>query len=146
MFIFTTVSDFVPISSKFSHEPTCLVADLYILIIDYIVAHNPDRHNRPRTPNPKFEHGASGFYFGENGEHTLRSVSDVIGQTMVELGKAKDPTPTPFTDEEFCEYFPNGTSLGSNSRCRADRSRAIGWKAKKTTKDMLASIKHEFKH
>lgn len=30
--------------------------------------------------------------------------------------------------------------LGSNSRCRANRSRAIGWKPVKTKEDMLASI------
>jgi hypothetical protein len=33
--------------------------------------------------------------------------------------------------------------FGTNCRCRADRSRSIGWKPVKTTKDMLASIQPE---
>jgi hypothetical protein len=33
--------------------------------------------------------------------------------------------------------------LGTNSRCRANRSRSIGWKPVKTTEHMLASIKLE---
>jgi hypothetical protein len=33
--------------------------------------------------------------------------------------------------------------LGTNSRCRGDRSRSIGWKPVKATEDMLASIKPE---
>jgi len=125
------------------------VTDLYILIIDNIIPYKSDSRahpERPRTPTPHFQHGASGFYFGENGEHTLHSVGEAIGKVMVTLGKSKDPTPTPFTEEEIQKYFPKGTSLGTNSRCRADRSRGIGWKPRKTTKDMLASIKHEFKH
>ncbi|KAF8962780.1 NAD-P-binding protein [Flammula alnicola] len=124
------------------------VADLYIHIVDLIIPHSADIHgHRSRTPTPHthFEHGASGFYFCENGEHTLRAVGEAIGKVMVALGKAKDATPIPFTDEELQKYFPDGTSLGSNSRCRADRAKSIGWKPKKTTKDLLASIKYEFK-
>ena len=35
--------------------------------------------------------------------------------------------------------------VGTNSRCRGNRSRSLGWKPVKTTKDMLASIKPEVK-
>jgi hypothetical protein len=41
------------------------------------------------------------------------------------------------------KYFPNGTSLGTNSRCKAERARKLGWKPKKVTQDMLASVKDE---
>ncbi|KAF8149869.1 hypothetical protein B0H34DRAFT_785168 [Crassisporium funariophilum] len=102
-----------------------------------------EAHHKPGPPNPLFGHGVSGFYFCENGEHTLHSVGEAIGKAMVALGKAKDPTPTSFTTEELAKYFPNGTGLGSNSRCRADRSRGLGWKPVKTTQDMLASVQHE---
>lgn len=34
----------------------------------------------------------------------------------------------------------SGNYSGTNSRCRADRGRALGWKPKYNTKDMSASI------
>lgn len=101
--------------------------------------------NKPCILNPAFSHGLSGFYFAENGEHTLYTVSEAIGKAMVDLGKAEDATPTTFTDDETWRLFPPGTIafLNSNARCRADRSKAVGWKPMKTTKDMLVSIKEE---
>lgn len=36
-----------------------------------------------------------------------------------------------------------GNYFGTNSRARANNSRAIGWKPKYTTEDMLASIRPE---
>ncbi|KAF4613973.1 hypothetical protein D9613_007770 [Agrocybe pediades] len=124
------------------------VTDLYILIVDSVVPHRTHSHGHSEklVAPPPLEHGAAGFYFAENGEHTLYSVGEAIGKVMVSLKKCKEYTPTPFTEEETRKYFPDGTSLGTNSRCRADRAKAIGWKPRKTTKDMLASIKQEFKH
>lgn len=63
---------------------------------------------------------------------------------MVALGLTADAPPTSFTQEEERKYFPNGTSLGTNSRCRADRARAIGWEPMMTTEDMLESVRDEF--
>lgn len=34
-----------------------------------------------------------------------------------------------------------GEFFGTNARCRATRSRSLGWKPKYATSDMLASIK-----
>jgi hypothetical protein len=99
-------------------------------------------HNNNQTKNPLFSHGASGFYFCENGEHELYHVGESIGKAMVALGKTTNPVPTPFTEQEYKKY-PGLSGLGTNSRCRADRSKAIGWKPKMETKDMLASIKQE---
>jgi hypothetical protein len=97
-----------------------------------------------QTKNPLFAHGAAGFYFCENGEHELYDVGESIGKAMVALGKTTNPVPTPFTEQEYKKY--PGLSLaglGTNARCRADRSKAIGWKPKMETKDMLASIEQE---
>jgi len=60
----------------------------------------------------------------------------------VAKGLGKSSEPTPFTEEEY-KQTPLLFYLGTNSRCRAERSRSIGWKPAKTTKDMLASIKPE---
>jgi hypothetical protein len=120
------------------------VADLFKLIVDSVIFHSVDG-NKPSIHSSAFSHGLSGFYFAENGEHTLYAVSEAIGKAMVDLGKAKNATPTTFTDDETQRLFPPGTIafLNSNARCRADRSKAVGWKSKKTTKDMLVSIKEE---
>ena len=108
-------------------------------------------------------HGREGYYFGENGEHTLFQVGEGIGRALAELGLTDAVTPTTFTKEEIerllggvsavsrpCGYDTHGSGqserLGSNSRCRAERSRSIGWDPKMATKDMLASIRPEVEY
>lgn len=108
------------------------VADLYVIIFDAALAD---------STSPA--HGREGFYFGENGEHRLYDVGKRIAQVLYDFKKGRSADPTTFTREELRKYFPQGTSLGTNSRCRADRSRSIGWKPVKTTEDMLASIRPE---
>ncbi|CDO74490.1 hypothetical protein BN946_scf184979.g45 [Trametes cinnabarina] len=111
------------------------LADLYIILLDSVL-NNPD----------KTGHGWEGFYFGENGEHTWYQISRTIGEALVELGLSDDPEPTEFSTEELIKYFGSikiGLYNGTNSRCRADRSRSIGWKPQYTTEDMLKSIKPE---
>jgi hypothetical protein len=88
-------------------------------------------------------HGREGFYFGENGEHSLYQIGQAICQSLVQLDHGSSDTPTAFSKEELDKYFGGSDYLGSNSRARADRSRSIGWKPTKTTEDMLASIKAE---
>jgi hypothetical protein len=110
-----------------NHITYYIVADLYILLFDATTTH-------------PLAHGRSGFYFGENGEHTLYSISQTIAQILFEMGKGRSPVPTTFNEEETRRYFPGGTSLGSNSRCRAERSREVGWRPRKGTEDMLRSI------
>ena len=108
------------------------VADLYIVLFDSIVA-------KPEETG----HGWEGFYFGENGEHSWYQISKAIGDALVKLGLTDEVEPTPFTVEELVKYFGSekaGWYSGTNSRCRANRGRSIGWKPKYTTEDMLKSI------
>ncbi|EKM78697.1 hypothetical protein AGABI1DRAFT_41510, partial [Agaricus bisporus var. burnettii JB137-S8] len=107
------------------------IGDLYIALFDAAIA------------DPRTRHGREGYYFGENGEHTLYEVGKHIGRVLVELGKSDIAEPTTFTPKEIDKYFAGSTSLGSNSRCRGNRSRMIGWQPKKTTKDLFASIRPE---
>ena len=91
-------------------------------------------------------HGWEGFHFGENGEHSWYQISRAIGEAMVALGLTSDPEPTSFSKDELVKYFGSeaaGNYSGSNSRCCADRGRALGWKPKSTTEDMLKSIRAE---
>ncbi|PCH42431.1 hypothetical protein WOLCODRAFT_152461 [Wolfiporia cocos MD-104 SS10] len=107
------------------------VADLYILILDSVLS------------GRKIGHGRDGFYIGENGEHMLYDVSRAIGEAMVALGRARTNRVSTFSRAELDKYFGGSDYLGSNVRCRAERSRAIGWKPAKTTRDMLVSIRPE---
>ena len=96
--------------------------------------------NSIRSDPDKIGHGREGFYFGENGEHTFYDVVKIIAESLVALGKITNPEPLSFTDEEIQRYFQGSTIMGSTSRVRANRSKAIGWRPTRTTKDMLASI------
>ncbi|GJE96185.1 NAD(P)-binding protein [Phanerochaete sordida] len=112
------------------------VSDLYIILYDAIVTKGTEG----------VDHGIRGYYFGENGEHAWGDISRAVGQAMVALGLATEAEPTAFTDEELEKYFGSvetGNYWGTNSRARANHSRALGWKPKYTTQDMLASIKPE---
>lgn len=74
------------------------VADLYIVLYDYITSHPLDE-----TP-----HGHEGYFFGENGEHRLYDIGKAIQVAFNELGVGqKDPKAEPdtFTDEENQKYF-----------------------------------------
>ncbi|KAH9940362.1 NAD-P-binding protein [Epithele typhae] len=88
-------------------------------------------------------HGREGYYFGENGEHTLLALAGEIGKVLVKLGVASSEEPTTFTPKELKEYLAGSKSLGINSRCRGERSRSVGWKAINGTEDMLAGIEAE---
>ncbi|KAK7044261.1 hypothetical protein VNI00_007983 [Paramarasmius palmivorus] len=108
------------------------LADLYSILYDTII-------NSPE----KAGHGREGYYFGASGEHRLYDVSRAIGEAFVELGISDNAEPTTFTPEEIDKYFNGSSYLGSNSRCVANRSKALGWSPKKSTPDLLKSIKPE---
>ncbi|KAF7327868.1 NAD-P-binding protein [Mycena kentingensis (nom. inval.)] len=111
------------------------VADLFALIFDLST-------KATSSPGTLAAHGRAGFYFAENGEHTLYKVGEAIARVLSSMGKGS-ATPTTFTSKEMSAYFPSGTSLGTNSRCRAERGRKIGWKPANRTADMLRSVCRE---
>lgn len=91
-------------------------------------------------------HGWEGFYFGANGEHSWYDISKTIGEVFVRRGISEEAEPTSFTVEELVKYWRSefvGWYNGSNSRCRAERGRLLGWKPKYTTEDFLKSIPAE---
>ncbi|KAF8623670.1 hypothetical protein AX17_007368 [Amanita inopinata Kibby_2008] len=113
------------------------VADLFIMLFDLIV----DGNKEARRPKP--DHGRTGFYFCENGEHTWLSVAGAIAKAMYDKGNSGSPQPTSFTEDEMQRYFPEGTMLGTNSRCKAERARMLGWRPMRNTGDMLDCIRNE---
>ncbi|KAK0449822.1 NAD(P)-binding protein [Desarmillaria tabescens] len=106
--------------------------DFYVLLFNTVV-------KRPDTA-----HGAEGYYFLENGEHSLREVATEISKALVELGIGTNPEPSSYTEEEKEAFFgPLWPFLGTNARVRADRSRALGWKPVDGKDKMVASLKAE---
>lgn len=110
-------------------------AEQFIVLFDKIVSGSDEAG-----------HGREGFYFGENGEYTWLELAQAVGEALFEKGFTKTPEASTFTTEDLVKYFGSGAIgnyLGTNSRCRANRSRAIGWQPKHSKNDMLASIKPE---
>ena len=70
------------------------VADLYILLLNTIIV-------RPEYA----AHGRDGFYFAENGEHTMYQLGKVICEGMNVMGVCSDLEPSAFTDDELARYF-----------------------------------------
>ncbi|KAF9524906.1 hypothetical protein CPB83DRAFT_860441 [Crepidotus variabilis] len=108
------------------------VAQLYVDLLDSI------------RKNPSTGHGRDGYYYAENGEHTLYEVGKSIGEVLVEKGITDKVEPTSFTKEEVDKYYQGSTFMGTNARCRASHSRSIGWKPRFTKGDLLASIYAEY--
>lgn len=107
------------------------VATLYISVFDAAMK-GPDGTG----------HGREGYYFGENGEHRVGEISEVLAELLHEMKRAKNPEPTIFTDEELQKYF-GGRWMGSNSRARAERAKLIGWNPVHTIDSLWASLKPE---
>lgn len=78
----------------------CVVADLFIVLLDAALE-RPD----------EVGHGREGFYFGENGEHTLLDISKEIGKALVALGKAKTDEVTSFTQADLDKYYGGVSSV-----------------------------------
>ncbi|KAL1762273.1 hypothetical protein FB107DRAFT_254115 [Schizophyllum commune] len=107
------------------------LGELYVRLLDAVL----------EDPS-KVPHGREGYFFGAADEFTWYEASQVIGEAMVKLGKAKDAEPTSFTKEEI-EKFLSGYDLSSNARCKATHSYALGWQPKKMKADFLASLHRE---
>ncbi|KIJ63848.1 hypothetical protein HYDPIDRAFT_133756 [Hydnomerulius pinastri MD-312] len=110
------------------------IGDLYIVVYDAIL-------------EGKAGHGREGLYFGENGEHVLKDISIKIAEALNDLGESSSREPTSFDQSDYDK--PENKFLiylGTNSRCKSNRARSLGWKPKYTTEDMLQSIKGEVQY
>jgi len=83
--------------------------------------------------------GWEGYYFGETGEYKQRDACTAIAKALHARGIGS-PEPTPFTEEEIKKYYGGSYYLGSNSRCRGERPRALGWKSTHSNDDFLKSL------
>ncbi|GFZ50738.1 hypothetical protein JCM24511_08496, partial [Saitozyma sp. JCM 24511] len=89
-------------------------------------------------------HGKSGYYFGASGEYTMLAVSSAIGATLLDHKWSQTALPAPWTEDDLKKYYGGSTYMGTNSRCRADRSKSIGWKPKfDDFEDFLKHVSNE---
>lgn len=106
-------------------------SELFVKVYEYSVS------------GKKGNHGTSGYYFAESGEYTQFALAQTIGRVLVNMKIAQDTEPTTFSQEEVDKYYNGSYYAGTNSRCRADHSRSIGWRPKKTAGDFFASVEEE---
>jgi hypothetical protein len=69
------------------------VTDLYILLFTTLIS-PPEGKEAPG-------HGREGYYFAENGEHTLSDIYNTLAKLLFEAGKAGSPEPTLLNEEEL---------------------------------------------
>jgi nucleoside-diphosphate-sugar epimerase len=96
------------------------LGDFYTLILQRALA-EPDKH--------------SGFYFATGDEFAFGDVPKVIQRTLVDIGLATSThTPSVSTKQDFDRIWPDtqwlANSVGSNSRARASKAKALGWQPK----------------
>lgn len=76
------------------------------------------------------------YFFCENGqEFAWKDAAAEIGKALHVVGKVKSPKPKQIPEKDYTDLFGPGASdtvVGSNSRCRANRLRALGWKPRET--------------
>lgn len=106
------------------------LADFYVLLLEKAV-------------EGKASYGKDGWYFAESSQHCLKDLMHKIGDVMYAKKLIKDHTVRTLTPEqaEQCYSFYAYDGIGCNSRCKAERSRALGWKPKRG--DILGSIEAE---
>ena len=92
-------SPFVRLCETAERSVTRTVAELYRTIVDSFI------------DEEKIGHGRKGYYFGENGEHTLLSVGEEIGIVLDDLGLVKTAKPTMFTRHEIDKYLGGVSSF-----------------------------------
>ncbi|KAI0740929.1 hypothetical protein C8Q76DRAFT_791308 [Earliella scabrosa] len=111
-----------------------MMAELYYLLFDAALF-NPS----------KIGHGPEGYFFAENGEHSLHALARAVGDALVAVGRATEAEPNEFTPEERLKYFGSEFAANlnfTNARVRADRARR-DWAPRYTTEDMLKSAREE---
>lgn len=106
------------------------LADFYILVLEKALEGKADIRK-------------NGWYFAENGEHRLSNLVQKIMEVMLKKKLIKTATIRSLTKEEVDKYIgaDYAYAIGCNSRCKAERSRALGWSPKRG--DVFSHIEEE---
>ncbi|OTB02759.1 hypothetical protein M426DRAFT_322359 [Hypoxylon sp. CI-4A] len=90
-------------------------------------------HHLESTPASSPDIQENPYYFSENtgdDEPSWKEIAEVIGSELHKAGLLPDPTPRTIPTENHVDIFQEFTEsvVGLNSRSRAVRLRALGWK------------------
>ncbi|KAH0609178.1 uncharacterized protein H6S33_001406 [Morchella sextelata] len=97
------------------------LADMYVLLVEEALKPNGGR----------VTWGPENYYFAESGEHIWGEVSQAIANICKEKGLIQDNTVESLTPEDVKKFAPTGhLEWGSNSRCKAERAKQLGWEPK----------------
>ena len=114
---------------------TVHIADLvygYILLLNQLLAvYGPDVKSDAK-PSSYLTTGCDGYYFAENGQISWRQLSENIGQVLHKKGLIQSPKVTSFPDGRVESALIGPLSwfiLGSQTCCKADRLRKLGWES-----------------
>ncbi|KAI0265568.1 hypothetical protein BC834DRAFT_877496 [Gloeopeniophorella convolvens] len=95
------------------------------------------------SANADVPHGVEGYYFVENGEFVMVDVAREVAVTLHGIGKGRSPEPEQLSPEEMRQLQKRSPLFAFDCRARGERSRALGWRPKKTKGDMLKAIRVE---
>jgi len=86
--------------------------------------------------------GKDGWYFCESGEHYLKDLVAKIGEELFKRNAIQQAEVVEFKPEEVDVYLSHHAwwSIGANSRSRAERARALGWKPSSKKQSAFESI------
>lgn len=102
-----------------------------IHVLDLARAYVVLLHHMEQTPAADLL--ANPYYFCEStgdNEPSWKEIATVIGSALHQAAKIKDPTPRTLPENLYGDVFGAHTTaaIGLNSRSRANRLRALGWK------------------
>jgi nucleoside-diphosphate-sugar epimerase len=111
------------------------LADMYTIVASHLVAHDLKTLGR------------EGYFFAETGEFQWGEMCRFIAKHLYKIGAIKKDTPDEVNnDEEFQQAY--GTTeakvaLSQNSRSRAEKGRALGWKPTHKAEDVFIDAERE---
>jgi len=96
--------------------------------------------------------GKKGFYFSATSEHSWWELTDIIAKAGHREGVSKPAGPRQVNLEEGAKRLAKGDiqlaelAFASNSRCKAELSRELGWNPTNTKDDFLQYLPEEVKY
>jgi len=117
--------------STWDHVHVADLVDAYLILFDALLAVYGPSAKSDAKPNPYLTTGREGYYFAENGRHSWRQLAEKTAEVLFKKGAIQSANVTPFPDDEVEDALLGAFSwlaLGSQSNCKAERIRQLGWK------------------
>ncbi|KAI8576054.1 hypothetical protein K450DRAFT_258668 [Umbelopsis ramanniana AG] len=111
------------------------LADMYLIVAEHLLAHDLKTLGR------------EGYFFAETGEFKWGDMYNHLAKYLHKIGALKtDQIQSVTTDDEFVKAYGNieaKVGLSQNSRSRAEKGRALGWKPTHKSEDVFTDAERE---